>query len=172
MSCEIFSYICKYTVVLSAKTTEEEFHLLWETTIRDSSLMSDEGLRRHHFMCLLVHLAHQRYRKKYTPAVCLRYMMTWEICRGQINFNPKKFRKDVLYTASITNVLSEHAHALQSLFVKRATSIGDHDSLKPDTGCSVSWKKEKKKKKKESKKKKMNSKRFEKFCNYCIGMLL
>ena len=43
--------------------------------------------------------------------------------------------------------------------------------------CKFKKKKRKKKKKEEekkkkSKKKKMNSKRFEKFCNYCIGMLL
>ena len=123
-------------VVLAARTTKEEFEQVWEMTMSVSHLMPDEGIRRHHFLCLLVHLAKQRYRKKYTPGVCIRYMLTWEMCRGQIDYNPRKFRNDILYTSAITTVLSQHAHDLQSLFVSRATSVGDHDALRPDTGCS------------------------------------
>ena len=125
------------TVVLNARTTIEDFNEVWNDLLsRCTGLMPDEGIRRHHFLCLLVLLATRRYRKKFTTGVCLRYMLTWEVCRGQIDFNPRKFRADVLYTSDITDLLSEHAHALQSLFVDRATSVGSHESLRSDTGSS------------------------------------
>tara|TARA_B110000090_G_scaffold207754_1_gene259884 strand:+ start:85 stop:5337 length:5253 start_codon:yes stop_codon:yes gene_type:complete len=120
-------------VVLSARTSLEEFQQVWDALIAASGLMPDEGLRRHHFIGLLILLGQQRYRKNYTPAVSLRYMLTWEMCRGQIDYNPRKFRTDILYTPAITNVLSLYGHDLQTLFVERATSIA-FTEFKIDTG--------------------------------------
>jgi hypothetical protein len=122
-------------VVLSAKTTLIEFQSVWEKLMSRSGLMPDEGLRLHHFIGLLILLAQQRYHKKYTPAVSLRYMLTWEICRGQIDYNPRRFRTAILYTPAITTVLSLHGHDLQTLFVARANSITFHE-FRLDTGSA------------------------------------
>lgn len=62
-------------------------------------------------------------------------MLTWEICRGQIDYNPRRFRTAILYTPAITTVLSLHGHDLQTLFVARANSITFHE-FRLDTGSA------------------------------------
>ena len=94
--------------------------------------LPDEGIRRHHFLCLLVLLAIRRYRKKFTTGVCLRYMLTWEVCRGQIDFNPRKIRADenaISPTEKVVNEYKKYRKRAHQRVPKEVYAFSQHRGL-------------------------------------------
>ena len=113
--------------VRQAETSRASLIRIYEKVKRDAGVASADGLHRHHFFVFLMLIAEERYGGRRalgtSPSVSLRYLLTWEVCRGQIDYSPHQFRLEVLYSPDVIRTLMSSLPELISVLGKRVAGV-------------------------------------------------